>query len=281
MSGESLDKQVDFALDRRVDSRRFKIKDKELIETVEEVFDSITLESLYRVLRAVGIRRFYGVVSSGKEARIYRAVDREGNELAVKIYLTFTSEFKKGIWKYIIGDPRFENARVTSTKSLMYLWARKEFKNLQKMYKAGVRVPKPVFVYNNIVVMEFIGQKGQRAPLLKEVNLEPDDAVHILHKIVLYMQTIYCKAKLVHADLSEFNIMLPNLREPVIIDVAQAVSIEHPNSRMFLEKDIVNIRRYFVKEVGLKVRSEEYLFKVVTSCGKLPSPADILETGSS
>lgn len=280
MSEGDIDKHVDLVLDKKVDSRRFRLKDKDFIETVEEVFDSITLQALYRVMRQVKIRKFYGVVNSGKEARIYRAVDTIGREYAVKIYLTFTSEFKKGIWKYITGDPRFENAKITSTKSLMNLWARKEFKNLQRMYRAGVRVPKPIYVFQNIVVMEFIGNHGERAPLLKEVELDTSIAAGILAKIVYNMILIHCKAKLVHADLSEFNIMLPDNGDPVIIDVAQAVSLEHPNAMMFLEKDVGNIHRFFSKDVGLPLKPLENLRSVITECRRNFILEDILETGS-
>ena len=281
MSPRDLDEHVDTVIDRRIDKRRLKFKDKDMIETVEEVFDSFTLESLYRVMRHTGIRRLYGVVSAGKEARVYRAVDSRGNEYAVKIYLTFTSEFKKGIWKYIMGDPRFENARITSTKSLMYLWARKEFKNLKKMYSAGVRVPRPVYGYNNIVVMEFIGKDGRRAPLLKEITVRGREALSLLEKILNNVILIYCKAKLVHADLSEFNIMVPHADEVVIIDVAQAVSIEHPNSDMFLYKDVENMHRYFTREANLNLKPPEFILEVIKQCPTRFSVEDILATSSS
>ncbi len=277
---EEVEKKIDYVIDKRVDSKRQRIKDKDLLETVEEVFDSFTLESLYHVMRKVRLKKLYGVVNAGKEARIYRAIDYNGREYAVKIYLTFTSEFKKGIWKYIMGDPRFENAKITSTRSLMRLWARKEYKNLQRMYRAGIRVPEPVYVHDNIVVMEFIGKDGKRAPLLKEVPLSLDEGTQLFMKIVRYIQVMYCKARLVHADLSEFNIMLPHVNDPVIIDVAQAVSIEHPNTDLFISKDVQNVQRFFKKEVGVPAKPPEILLEVITSCGRTVLMEDIMETGS-
>ena len=278
---KDVEKKIDYVIDKRVDSKRQRIKDKDLLETVEEVFDSFTLESLYHVMRKVRLRKLYGVVNAGKEARIYRATDYNGREYAVKIYLTFTSEFKKGIWKYIMGDPRFENAKITSTRSLMRLWARKEFKNLQRMYKAGIRVPEPIYVHDNIVVMEFIGKDGRRAPLLKEVLLSMEEGARLFLKIARYMQAMYCKARLVHADLSEFNIMLPQVNDPVIIDVAQAVSIEHPNTDLFIYKDVQNIQRFFKKDVGIPAKPPESMLEVITSCGKTIHMEDIMETDSS
>ena len=262
-----IEEAVDRAVEELIDKRRFKIKDKDLIETVEEVFDHFTVTSLYELMRRLRLRKLTGVISAGKEARIYRAIDYKGNEYAVKIYLTFTSEFKKSIWKYIYGDPRFEDAKISSTRKLMCLWARKEYKNLDRMYRCGVRVPKPIGYRDNILVMEFIGENGVRAPLLKEYVFDDlSDAKEFFNKLIQNVKAMYCKAKLVHADLSEYNIMVFN-NEPVIIDVSQAVLLDHPNAEMFFRKDISNIYRYFTKEVELDLDfTLEELIERVRAC---------------
>lgn len=209
------------------------------------------------------IGRMYGVISSGKEARVYWAKSPKGEDLAVKIYLTSTSEFRKSIYQYILGDPRFEYVR-KDTRELIYAWTRKEYKNLKRMYEYGVRVPKPIFYMKNILVMEFIGENGIRAPLLKEVSLSDEEYIKIFNKVIEYIKILYRKAKLVHADLSEYNIMIFK-GEPVLIDVSQAVLLDHPLAIEFLKRDIRNIVRYFRDELGLHVPSEEEIFKLVTS----------------
>ena len=241
-----------------------RIKDKDLYETVEEVFDSETLLALYEVMRRGVVSKVYGVISSGKEARVYWAKNRKGEDLALKIYLTMTAEFRKSIWKYIYGDPRFEGMSPRNIKQLIYLWTRKEFRNLKRLFEAGVRVPKPIYVYKNILVMEFIGEDGVRAPLLKEVyrDLTLEQHKYIFDKVVEYIARAYHIAKLVHADLSEYNIMIYN-DEPIIIDVSQAVHIAHANALEFLRRDISNIVRFFKYEVGLEVPSEDEIFKKV------------------
>jgi len=261
-----LEEEAVKTLDRKIDFSRVKEKDIDEIETVEEVFDKFTLEALYHVMRELRLARLYGVISSGKEARVYRAIDRSGREYAVKIYLTFTSEFKKGIWKYIMGDPRFERARIGTTRSLIAIWARKEFKNLQRLFRAGVRVPKPYGVKQNIVVMEFIGRSGVRAPLLKEQPPEEEsEALKMFEKIMRNVWLSHCRARLVHADLSEYNIMVYE-GEPVIIDVGQAVLTDHPNAYEFLTKDLKNIQRYFEHEIGIKVPDVNELYEVIVEC---------------
>jgi len=204
----------------------------------------------------------FGVVSAGKEARVYWAKNRRGEDVAVKIYLTTTAEFRKSIRQYIIGDPRFESVS-GDLRKLILKWVQKEYKNLKRMYEAGIRVPKPYYAYRNILVMEFIGENGIRAPLLKEVRLTDEEYVEIYEKIVYYMKLMYSKAKLVHADLSEYNIMLYD-GEPVIIDVSQAVTLDHPMAMYFLLRDIKNIIRYFRDEIGIETHNLNELLEEIT-----------------
>jgi RIO kinase 1 len=264
---EDIEERIEYEERRRIDSQRIKVKDKDEIETVEEVFDTLTLNSLYKLMRKIGLKKIYGVISSGKESRVYRAVDYRDNEYALKIYLTFTSEFKKGIWKYIYGDPRFESYNPTTTRKLILLWAKKEYKNLERMHRNGVSVPRPYGYQDNIIAMEFIGENGARAPLLKELRISSRrKAVEIYKEILENVRKMVCKARLVHADLSEYNIMV--FKEKVyIIDVSQAVLTSHPNAQYFLEKDLENINRYFKKQYEIAEDTDKT--EEIKSCLKI------------
>ena len=127
--------------------------------TLEEVFDQSTRMVLFSFLSSGIINEVNGVVSAGKEARVYWGTNIDGKDLAVKIYLTSSAEFRKGMLKYIQGDYRFKGVK-HDTRSLIYSWAQKEFRNLEQAMRAKVRVPKPVGVTKNVLVMEFIGEKG-------------------------------------------------------------------------------------------------------------------------
>jgi RIO kinase 1 len=252
---DELERKLNKKLTEKEEERE---KDYDLLKTVEEVFDSFTVRSLYELARRLGIKRIGGVVSSGKEARIYRGINESGRELAIKIYLTFSAEFKKGIYKYVMGDERFENAKATTTKKLMSLWAKKEYSNLKRMYSARVSVPEPIGYKDNIVVMEFIGEEGVRAPLLKEVGESLDDPRSIYDEIAEGLRKMICRASLVHADLSEYNIMVFR-GKPVFIDVSQSVLTTHPNSEEFLRKDISNIDRFFNRTYNIEVYGDTLL----------------------
>uniref|UniRef100_A0A7C4BCA8 non-specific serine/threonine protein kinase n=1 Tax=Ignisphaera aggregans TaxID=334771 RepID=A0A7C4BCA8_9CREN len=248
-----VERDVDRELRKRL--REPRIRDDDLFETVEEVFDRATVLALLELKQRGCLSKLSGVVSAGKEARVYLAKGKSGEYVAVKIYLTATAEFKKGIWKYIKGDPRYEWVLSLPTHKLMTIWARKEFSNLKRMYEASVSVPKPICVYRNILVMEFIGENGVRAPLLKEAAeaglLDSDFAAQIFTEIVRNVYRMYWYAGLVHGDLSEYNVMLHGDRV-YIIDVSQAVKLEHPNSHMFLYRDISNIVKFFRDELKLR-----------------------------
>ena len=102
----------------------------------------------------------------GKKHGFTGATTKEGTDLAVKIYLTSSAEFKSGMHKYIEGDPRFKDVK-HDTRSLIAVWAQKEFRNLREADAAKVRVPKPIAVKSNVVVMEFIGKEGVSALVFK------------------------------------------------------------------------------------------------------------------
>ncbi len=221
-----------------------RIKDEDLFKTVEEVFDKATLEGLYYLINRHVIDVMYGAVASGKESKLYLALDPNGELIAVKIYLTTSSEFRKGIVKYIDGDPRFMHVK-RDTRSLIYAWAQKEFKNLERAHEAGVRVPKPIAVYRNILVMEFIGTEEGPAPTLKETKVE--DLVGALKTLLRYLQLLYQRAKLVHGDVSEYNVMVKG-RELVLFDFGQAVLTSHPTALDFLKRDVNNVLNYFHRE---------------------------------
>ncbi|MFQ6086582.1 MAG: serine protein kinase RIO [Candidatus Bathyarchaeia archaeon] len=235
-----------------------KEKRSEEYEVLEEVFDRSTLMTIYHFMNKGIIDEIHGSVKAGKESKLYWGKDKEGNNLAIKIFLTVSAEFKKGMLVYIQGDPRFTRVR-RDTRSLIYLWALKEFKNLHSAFEAGVSVPKPIAVRRNVLIMEFIGENGISAPLLREVQLK--DPSRIYRQILVNVKRLYRKAGLVHADLSEYNVMIWK-DKPVLFDVSQAVSREHPMASEFLRRDLENVVRYF-KRLGVAVPPVEELFKKV------------------
>ncbi len=227
--------------------------------TIEEVFDQSTRMVLYRFLTSGILHEVNGVVSAGKEARVYWGKTKTGEERAVKIYLTSSAEFKKGMLMYIEGDYRFRNVK-RDTRSLISTWAQKEFRNLDAAEKAKIRVPKPIAVERNVVIMEFLGKDGVSAPSLKEQS--PKDPQKTYKQVLTFMKRLYRKAELIHGDLSEYNLMIWR-GKLVMFDMSQSVPTTHPLASSLLNRDINNVNRFF-KRQGVEVLSNEEVYKQVT-----------------
>jgi len=258
---EGVSKRLDHRL--RVVARRDRASTTKLRRDVtveskvfEEVFDKPTLMTVYGLLRRRIICEIFGAVKAGKESKLYWAKTGDGTDVAVKIYLTGSAEFRKGMVKYIEGDPRFKSVK-GGTRSLVSLWASKEFRNLKEAYAAGVHVPKPIFVENNVLVMEFVGRDGEPAPLLKDARLPKPERLY--RKVLNDLRRLYWKARLVHGDLSEYNVMVWR-GKPIIFDLSQAVSVEHPQALTFLKRDTLNLTRYFEK-AGVTVIDVEQTYR--------------------
>ncbi len=259
--GEELEDEVLRLIRERVETQRVRRRGEEHYEVVEEVFDKATLLALYDLINRGYIERVYGVVATGKEARIYWGEGPSSRDVAVKIFLVATAEFWRSRKRYIDGDPRFARVR-RGRRHLIRAWCSKEFKNLKLAHAAGVRVPEPIAFKENVLVMEFInapGERGVPAPLLKDAP--PEDPESAFELIVEYVRRLYRRARLVHADLSEYNILN---REPelVIIDWGSAVLTSHPNAEEFLLRDLSNVVGYF-RRLGVDAPSPLELMQEV------------------
>jgi RIO kinase 1 len=219
---------------------RYLRKDSDQRKVLEEVFDQATLLAIEELIARKDLRELYGVVNAGKEARVYFGEDTEGGPVAVKIYLMSASDFRKRMG-YIAGDRRF--GRLPSgSRDTIYLWTRKEFKNLQVADAAGVRVPRPLAFLKNILIMEYMGVPPESAPTFAETEVNDEDYDWTFETI----DRLWAKAKLVHADFSEFNVFKTE-KERVLFDMGSAVLSSHPQSVDFLKRDVSNMVRFFRK----------------------------------
>lgn len=224
-------------------------------KVINEVLDKPTMMTLYGLINSHIISYVNGVVKAGKESVVFWAVDENQKNIALKIYLVSTSNFKARD-PYILGDPRFSR-RKKGTRNLVYLWARKEFKNLSRCFDCGIPVVKPIHVTKNVLALEFVGQNGIPEKTLHESKTSHNDyetCVDILKKL-------YKDAKLVHGDFSAYNVF-KTTSGLVLFDLGSAVDLRHPNSKNFLQRDINNISKFFVKR-GHTVKNPSDVFEEI------------------
>ena len=226
-------------------------------KVVNEVLDKPTVMTLYKMITSHIISGVNGSVSAGKESLVFWAEDGNNSDVALKIYLVSTSNFKRRE-SYMLGDPRFSRVR-KGTRNIIYAWAKKEFRNLSQSYENGIQVPRPIFQSNNVLAMSFIGKQGRPAALLLQSDIDEDD----YSQAISLLKQLYTKARLVHGDFSEFNIFKTE-DGLVVFDLGSAVDIRHPNSREFLKRDISNITKFFSKR-GISVEDPVKVFEDVVN----------------
>ena len=222
----------------------------------DQVFDQSTLLSIYKLMRKGVIDTVEFPIARGKEAHVFYATSIDGPR-AVKIFHTSNAVFK-GLTKYIEGDPRFGGLK-RRHRELVTIWVRKEHRNLKRLESSGLRVPSAFEVNRNVLVMEYLGTDEAPSPRIRDITLENPQAV--FDELLKFIQIAWNDADLVHADLSEYNVLWHN-DEPWVIDVGQAVKSAHPNAQEFLVRDVKNICNWASKK-GVDAPFEETLLRVL------------------
>ena len=268
---------------RRADARAApRDRDRADRATVETVLDPRTRLVLFKLLNARVFAEIHGCVSTGKEANVYHAIGGDGaagaaaarvggraaaaadagvdarapppspppppplTDLAVKVYKTSVLAFRDR-HRYVAGDFRYERGYAKgNARRMVRLWAEKEARNLARLAAAGVACPRVVTLRSHVLVMEFVGDgSGGAAPRLKDARLSRARAATAHRDVLLAMRSMYARARLVHADLSEYNILYSDDGRVIIIDVSQSVDLDHPLALDFLRADAANVARFF------------------------------------
>jgi len=133
------------------------------------------------------------------------------------------------------------------------LAAEREFEALKLVYPCGVSVPEPINQNRHIIVMRIIeGVELYRCPEIQKPR-------EVLDEILLNVEKAYVKAEVIHADLSEFNVILKPDQHTLIIDWPQFVKRDHPDAERLLARDIRNIIRFFSRKFRVKTKLKDTL----------------------
>lgn len=247
----------------RFEDRRKEASHRDLLD---QFFDHRTLLAVSRLVNQGLIDSIDFPIATGKEGGVFRAT--RGDEYrAVKIYRIANATFRN-LPAYALDELRRETS-VRNYGGLIFAWTRREHTILGRLADAKVRAPYPYGHLRNCLVMEFIGNEAGAAPRLLDAQVDDPEAVY--QDLVLQIGRMVRDARLVHGDLSPYNTLLFEGRV-VLIDVAQAVTVEHPQALALLERDIANFAR-FVGRLGFEVDPEEFL-RAVGGTDLRPRPAE-------
>ncbi|KAJ2843475.1 Serine/threonine-protein kinase rio1, partial [Coemansia erecta] len=239
-------------------------KDKADRATTEQVLDPRTRIILFKLLNQGVVYEINGCISTGKEANVYHAVTESGEHRAIKIYKTSILIFKDRD-RYVSGEYRFRHGYSRhNPRKMVRLWAEKEMRNLKRLYSSGIPSPNPIILRQHVLVMDFLGtSEGWAYPRLKDANIPANRFPELYYQLVRDMRIMYHVCKLVHADLSEYNILY-HAKQLYIIDVSQSVEHDHPYALDFLRHDCNNVTEYFRKRGNVRTMSLRRLFEFIT-----------------
>ncbi|XP_055387263.1 serine/threonine-protein kinase RIO3 [Condylostylus longicornis] len=268
--------------------KKNKMSDRKVNQATAEMgVDARTRLLLYKLINNQLLEQINGIISTGKEALILHAVsdpNYDGDliipkECVVKVFKTTLNEFKQRD-RYIKDDFRFKNRLKTFQKQnnhvVINMWAEKEMHNLMRMRKFKINCPDVIILKKHILVMSFIGDNHNAAPKLKDAKLTDAELSLAYEEIVDTMIMLYNEVKLIHADLSEYNILWYD-GKCWFIDVAQSVEPEHPSALEFLMRDCNNIISFFKRRELPNIMTKEELFEKITSLNAEHYNAGMLE----
>jgi RIO kinase 1 len=233
----------------RLEDRR---KESDQRKLLDEFFDHATLGAVSRLVTQGQFEQLDYPISTGKEGGVFRATAPDGYR-AVKVYRIGNAVFKRLPAHALEALQR--EASTSNYGRLVIAWTRREHTVLRRLFEAKVRCPQPFGYLRNVLVMDFIGTDGVAAPRLQTVQIEDPQGVH--DDLVVQVRRMVNDARLVHGDLSEYNVLAHEGR-PVLIDVAQAMEASHPQARALLERDIANFVRFF-RRLGVDTSLQGFL----------------------
>jgi len=253
---ESLILKISNLMQRQMDHRLSRLDEYGLIQRWRGPYTGYSLNTAGYDCLAINALVEAGVLESfgkplgvGKEADVYDALTPGGERVAAKFHRLGRISFRqtRRVRGYIA-----EHRRV-SWLHQSRLAAGKEFEALKLVYLHGVAVPKPIQRNRHVVVMGMI----EGAELVRYAKIPK--AIGVLEGILWNVRKAYREAEVIHADLSEFNIILKPDWHILIIDWPQYVKRSHPNAEQLLTRDVRNIVRFFRRKHGVKTKLKDAL----------------------
>ena len=208
-------------------------------------------ERLEPLLAFGAIEEVLRPLMSGKEAEVYLVL-AGGEERVAKVYkdaqqrsFQHRAEYTEGRRVRSSREQRAMNKGSRHGRARTEdAWRSAEVDAIQLLRSAGVRVPEPHVFSEGVLVMELVkDETGAPAPRLVDRVFDPEEAVELFHVLLREVVKMLC-AGVIHADLSDFNVLL-GADGPVIIDFPQAVDpARNQSARKLLIRDVKNLTSF-------------------------------------
>lgn len=184
-------------------------------------------------------------LGKGKESDVFLAYNKEEKTLVAKIHRVGRPSFQrsKKLRSYV-GKRGHINWLYKSRLS-----AEREFDGLAIANKIKAKVPENIDVNRHIVIMEFFD--GLELADVSELK----NPLKIFNGIISEIRKLFLKGKIIHGDLSEYNIIITQKEDFLLIDFPQYEYSNHPNAKDLLQRDIYNICKYFTRKFRIETDS--------------------------
>lgn len=212
--------------------------------------EEIINKALFELQKDIPDLKYETVLKSGKEAEVFIVSDNT-KRYALKIYKSNTKFSSRLEYMNLNSLSRVQRKFIKSKskRSKVFsqeVWTTTEFNVLSKIYNHGGFVPKPYAKTQDSILMELIISRNGPAPRLIDCRFNSEEAFILFDKIIFTLD-IMLSLKLVHGDLSEYNILYDGLN-PYIIDFPQMLYLGNNNyAEEKLFKDINNLKKFFFK----------------------------------
>jgi RIO kinase 2 len=185
----------------------------------------------------------------GKESDVYDAKGRRGARIALKFHRLGRISFRQTRRTRGYVAERAHTSWVYQAR----MAATREFAAMKRARRVGVPVPMPIGQNRHLVAMGMF--EGLE---LSRINVIPEPAT-TLRRILSKLRVLFCDARLVHGDLSEYNILMADSGKFVFIDWPQSVAASDLGASELLTRDISNIVNFFGRKHNVFVPVQEAL----------------------
>lgn len=205
-------------------------------------YDFLAIKTLVNrgVFSAVG--RQIGV---GKESDIFEVANEDGTIMAMKLHRLGRISFRavKSKRDYLMHRNSY------NWLYLSRLAALKEYAFMKALGEHGFPVPEAVDCNRHCVIMSLV----QGYPLVQVRELQnPDEVFDTIICLVVRL----AEHGLIHCDFNEFNIMIDDDEKVTMIDFPQMVSVSHRNAKMYFDRDVECIFKFFRKRFNLSLEED-------------------------
>lgn len=197
-------------------------------------YDFLALRTLVARGLIIGVGRQIGV---GKESDIFVVVNEDEEELCLKLHRLGRTSFraiknKRDYHKHRGSPSWLYLSRLAATKELTFM---------KVLHENGFPVPTPVDGNRHVILMNLVDGFP-----LNQVRVLENPAP--IYTEMMNLIERFAQHGLIHGDFNEFNVLVNEAGKLTVIDFPQMVSINHPNARMYFERDVNCVRRFFRKK---------------------------------